>query len=190
MKKLLLLGVLGSVYGCDKPCLSNCYGGAEESAHCLQLCECEYPYSIARFGGRVVTEDGREFVITDIPSSESYYVSEVYDCKLRCGQLCFRFAQGWNLLKCVDFCGCGMFVTETTARSQHPSVLLQIESQQVQGDDPCRQQCRALCHDDICMTVCEADLCARPMDSWSVLAIFLAVFAGILIMAVYLARRK
>lgn len=183
MRRLLVLGVLSGVLGCDKPCLSNCYG-AEESSDCLQLCGCEFPYSITHFGGRVITEDGREFLIQDIPNSERYYVADVYDCKMRCGQLCFRFAKGWNLLKCVDFCGCGMFVTETTARSQHPTVLLQTQV----PEDECLKQCQELCADADCVPVCQADRCTDT-GSWG-LAVFLAMFVGLLLSAVYLARRK
>jgi len=198
MRVLLLLGVLSGALACDRPCLGNCFG-TPETVDCLHMCGCEYPYSIAHFGGRVVTEDGREFLVQDIPGSELHYVADVYDCNLRCGQLCFRFTKGWNLLKCVDFCGCGMFVTETTARAQHPTVLLQepdlpvlLQKEQIEAEEEgqCLQQCRVLCQDELCTTVCQADLCAAPVDSWSALAIFLGLFFGVLLCALCLAKRK
>jgi hypothetical protein len=83
-----------------------------------------------------------------------------------------------------------MFVSETTARAQHPTVLLQKEQLEAEEEDQCLQQCRVLCKDELCITVCQADLCGAPVDSWSALALFLGLFIGVLLCALYLAKRK
>ena len=133
----------------------------------------------------MVTEDGREFLIQDIPTSETQYVSDVYDCNLKCGQLCFRFAKGWNLIKCVDFCGCSMFVTETTVTSSHSSVFnFQKDTLEAEEEEDCLQQCRVICENDKCTTVCQADVCGSSPSATTLVLAFIGVIAGVFTCAV------
>ena len=107
----ILLLLAGAAFACNKACLDLCFPYHNEKL-CFEQCGCNGPVA---FAPEIVTEDGRRFKVATVPANatpndDSYHYM---GCNVNCGEVCFRFTVGYNLLNCVvGHCGCNALVSE------------------------------------------------------------------------------
>mmetsp|Transcript_21855 Transcript_21855/g.39848 ORF Transcript_21855/g.39848 Transcript_21855/m.39848 type:complete len:565 (+) Transcript_21855:40-1734(+) len=102
----LFVAVSSFAYACKTECLTACVAG--NATECLDLCMCKEEHAI-----KVELEDGQEYILKKATNPDVSLEAEL-GCDVECSQTCLRFATGFGLISCQEYCGCHDLIFKVT----------------------------------------------------------------------------